>query len=190
MDADKDNSNPTILNASDLPSRRQENAVAKREDGGTGLFDDLIPAYSYMNDPFELPTSPSDSSEDDSVEEIDEQEIYGTQIIPTPVPVPPQHRCPGSDILTRARPHLHHMRSRTSSVAWLALCRQPTRHPHHPAVVASLPHQHGCRRSHTDHHSLLTRNSHRSWCTSTSGAGSTTALPCRRAHQEGHAQHR
>lgn len=91
MDADKDNSNPTILNASDLPSRRQENAVAKREDGGTGLFDNLIPAYSYMNDPFELPTSPSDSSEDDSVEEIDEQEIYGTQIIPTPVPVPPQH---------------------------------------------------------------------------------------------------
>jgi len=75
MDPDKDNANPTILNPSDLPSRRQESSAKKREDGGTGLFDDLIPVYTYLNDPFDQPASPSDS-DDDSVEDIDEQEIY------------------------------------------------------------------------------------------------------------------
>ncbi|KAF2118253.1 hypothetical protein BDV96DRAFT_611035 [Lophiotrema nucula] len=75
MELDKDNANPTILNPSDLPSRRRELAVKKREDGGTGLFDELIPAYTYLNDPFDGPVSSSDS-DDDSVEDIDEQEIY------------------------------------------------------------------------------------------------------------------
>lgn len=75
MDPDKDNANPTILNPSDLPSRRRESSAKKREDGGTGLFDDLIPVYTYLNDPFNQPASPSDS-DDDSVEDIDEQEIY------------------------------------------------------------------------------------------------------------------
>lgn len=76
MDPDKDNANPTILNASDLPSRRRETSVTKRADGGTGLFDGLVPAYSYLNDPFDRTVSSSDS-EDDAFEEIDEQEIYG-----------------------------------------------------------------------------------------------------------------
>ena len=76
MDPDKDNANPTILNPSDLPSRRRESSTKKREDGGTGLFDDLIPMYTYLNDPFDQPASPSDS-DDDSVEDIDEQEVYG-----------------------------------------------------------------------------------------------------------------
>jgi len=75
MDIDKDNANPTILNASDLPSRRRESAAKKRADGGTGLFDNLVPAYSYLNDPFDQPLSSSDE-EDDALEEIDEQEIY------------------------------------------------------------------------------------------------------------------
>jgi hypothetical protein len=73
---DKDNANPTILNASDLPSRHRESTVKKREDGGTGLFDDLIPQYTYLSDPFDQPLSASDS-DDDSVEDIDEQEVYG-----------------------------------------------------------------------------------------------------------------
>jgi metal-sulfur cluster biosynthetic enzyme len=76
MDLDKDNANPTILNASDLPSRRRESNVGKRDDGGSGLFDDLIPRYNYLSDPFDDPVSASDS-EDDVVENIDEQEIYG-----------------------------------------------------------------------------------------------------------------
>lgn len=76
MDADKQNANPTILSLSDLPSRRRESNVKRRDDGGTGLFDGLIPSYSYLNDPFEQPLSSSDS-DDGSVEDIDEQEVYG-----------------------------------------------------------------------------------------------------------------
>jgi len=80
MEDNKDNANPTILNASDLPSRHREGGSKKRKDGGTGLFDGLIPAYGYPYDPFERPSSPSDTSseanEDDHVEAIDEQEVY------------------------------------------------------------------------------------------------------------------
>lgn len=80
---DKDNANPTILNPSDLPSRRRESTVKRRDDGGTGLFDSLVPRYNYLNDPFLDPASPSDSDDDidaddaRAVEDIDEQEIYG-----------------------------------------------------------------------------------------------------------------
>jgi hypothetical protein len=73
---DKDNANPTILNPSDLPSRRNEAAAKRRDDGASGLFDDLIPRYNYLSDPFEEPASASES-DDDVVENIDEQEIYG-----------------------------------------------------------------------------------------------------------------
>jgi len=85
MDPDKDNANPTILNPSDLPSRRQGDVVQARKDGGTGLFDGLIPAYSYLNDSYsyfndsyETSSSSSDTDESDIVEEIDEQEVYGS----------------------------------------------------------------------------------------------------------------
>lgn len=81
MDPDKDNANPTILNASDLPSRRETDATQPRADGGTGLFDGLVPLRSYVEDPFEsyISSSEDDMAEDD-VEEIDAQEIYGTRI--------------------------------------------------------------------------------------------------------------
>jgi hypothetical protein len=80
---DKDNANPTILNPSDLPSRRNEAAAKRRDDGGTGLFDSLIPSYSYLSDPFDeslLSSDASDSGADDAVEVIDEQEIYGAPL--------------------------------------------------------------------------------------------------------------
>jgi hypothetical protein len=73
---DKDNANPTILNPSDLPSRRRDSTVKRRDDGGSGLFDDLIPRYNYLSDPFDESVSASDS-DDDAVDNIDEQEIYG-----------------------------------------------------------------------------------------------------------------
>jgi hypothetical protein len=76
---DKDNANPTILNPSDLPSRRSDATVNRRDDGGTGLFDNLIPRYNYLRAPFEDPASASDS-DDDAVERIDEQEIYGVLV--------------------------------------------------------------------------------------------------------------
>lgn len=71
-----DNANPTILNPSDLPSRRSDSTVKSRDDGGTGLFDGLIPRYSYLSDPFNEPLSASSSDDEGAVERIDEQEIY------------------------------------------------------------------------------------------------------------------
>ena len=77
MDLDKDNANPTILNPSDLPSRRRDSVTGKHEEG-SGLFDDLVPRYNYLSDPFDDPLSASDS-DDDVAENIDEQEIYPSQ---------------------------------------------------------------------------------------------------------------
>jgi len=98
MDPDKDNANPTILNASDLPSRRREAPVRRRDDGGTGLFDDLIPPYNYLNDPFHHAVSPSDSDgdSDDALEHIDEQEVYGES-----------RTCGHGSHCSPPQPHLH-----------------------------------------------------------------------------------
>lgn len=89
MDPGKDNANPTILNPSDLPSRRPASLTdpSSRKDGGTGLFDALLPSSgpAYLRaDPFALghspsspaETSPSDSESEDLDEPIDAQEVY------------------------------------------------------------------------------------------------------------------
>jgi metal-sulfur cluster biosynthetic enzyme len=68
-----ENSNPTVLNPSDLPSRRLGSNIKQRVDGSTGLFDAIQPVLSY---PYSSPSG-SDDSDDDSVEDIDSQEIYG-----------------------------------------------------------------------------------------------------------------
>lgn len=82
MEAGKDNANPTIINPSDLPSRRRSHpssssAAAKPK----GIFDALAPQYpSLALDG--IPSSPellSDLSDDDEGgdrEEIDKQEVY------------------------------------------------------------------------------------------------------------------
>ncbi|KAK3116396.1 hypothetical protein LTR53_003260 [Teratosphaeriaceae sp. CCFEE 6253] len=73
MDADKDNANPTIINPSDLPSRRRSAPTTKR----VGLFDALAPAYPNFADDLSSPeASEASSSDDDGAEEIDEQEVY------------------------------------------------------------------------------------------------------------------
>jgi hypothetical protein len=78
MDASKDNANPLILNASDLPSRRPTAATRPREDGGTGLFDGLLGTESpYSSDPFSTSVSSSDADDSDEAEDIDSQEVYG-----------------------------------------------------------------------------------------------------------------
>lgn len=81
MDPNKDNANPTILNASDLPSRREASVVAPRADGSTGLFDGLVPPTASINDPF-ASYADSSASDSDDVEEIDSQEIYGPSSVP------------------------------------------------------------------------------------------------------------
>jgi len=75
----KDNANPLILDASDLPSRRGADTVRPRADGGTGLFDGLLNGQSpYSLDPFaEKLSSSSDDDSSSEVEEIDAQEVYG-----------------------------------------------------------------------------------------------------------------
>lgn len=75
MDADKDNANPTIINPSDLPSRRRSAPTTKRK----GIFDELAPAYPSLADPFssaEASSASSESDDEERREEIDEQEVY------------------------------------------------------------------------------------------------------------------
>lgn len=69
------NANPTILNPSDLPARRPTSIVKPRADGGTGLFDDLLPSHGYGSDISHSDAS-SDEEDEDAIEEIDAQEIY------------------------------------------------------------------------------------------------------------------
>lgn len=95
-----DNENPTILNASDLPSRRRQpkrTLSSALSGGGTGLLSNVAPA-AYTRDPFaflgDLSTGSAsaghsysqqlidgdeyDGEDDDSiVDQVDEQEIYG-----------------------------------------------------------------------------------------------------------------
>lgn len=74
MEADKDNANPTIINPSDLPSRRRSAPTEKRP----GVFDALAPAYPSLAEPLSSPeaSSDSDASDEEDREEIDEQEVY------------------------------------------------------------------------------------------------------------------
>ena len=73
------NANPTIRNASDLPSRRWQASPHSSSKASLGLFSSTVPASAYAPDPF-TPSASSesdDSDDDDTVEPIDEQEIYG-----------------------------------------------------------------------------------------------------------------
>ncbi len=85
--ADPLNANPTILNASDLPTRRRRPSSQGSSKNSLGLFRSSVPSAAYLSDPFasaassSLSSSDSDSDDvdhdDDGVEPIDEQEIYG-----------------------------------------------------------------------------------------------------------------
>lgn len=85
MDTEKDNANPTIINPSDLPSRRQATLHAAAKP--LRIFDALAPQYPSLSDPISSPevlsevSSPDASddsacSDEDVREEIDEQEVY------------------------------------------------------------------------------------------------------------------
>ena len=73
------NANPTIRNASDLPSRRRQLSSQTSSKSPLGLFASTVPASAYAPDPFSPTTSDPDNPDlaDDSVDPIDEQEIYG-----------------------------------------------------------------------------------------------------------------
>ncbi len=79
------NANPTVRNASDLPSRRRQGKTEAPSKFPKGLFASTVPASAYLPDPFS-PSTSSDSElsdeDDGGVEPIDEQEIYGRDILP------------------------------------------------------------------------------------------------------------
>lgn len=70
--AEMQNSNPTILNAADLPTRLRPTTTRKSE--YAGIFTSALPLA-----PVDFESTPSSDSEDDNLleEPIDEQEIYG-----------------------------------------------------------------------------------------------------------------
>ena len=78
MDDNKDNANPTILNPSDLPSRRGDSGLKKRPTGGAGLFDGLVSAHPTYDEGYHTGSSSdlSSDSEEEEAEEIDEQEVF------------------------------------------------------------------------------------------------------------------
>ena len=74
---DGKNANPTIINPSDLPTRRRKAATDESQPNGLGIFSHPSPVY--ISDPFFQgfnPESSSDSDADSEVEPIDEQEIF------------------------------------------------------------------------------------------------------------------
>lgn len=73
------NANPTVRNTSDLPSRRRETSPHSSKQHTLGLFSSTVPASACSPDPFAPSTSSDEenSDDDDIVEPIDEQEIYG-----------------------------------------------------------------------------------------------------------------
>lgn len=74
--AEIQNSNPTILNAADLPTRLRPTATRKSEYSG-GIFTSALPLA-----PVDFESAPSSDSDDDNLleEPIDEQEIYGKKL--------------------------------------------------------------------------------------------------------------
>lgn len=80
MASEMQNSNPTILNAADLPKRLRPAPSRKPGIFGNGLFASALPFVYASNLPPEgfTSSSESESDDDDLLEEpIDEQEIYG-----------------------------------------------------------------------------------------------------------------
>ncbi|KAI5927267.1 FAM96B protein [Camillea tinctor] len=74
---DKDNANPTILNVSELPTRRDRRKKASRKASESKL-DAIMRKPQYLSTPFcDIPWSDDTESDDDfTVEPIDEQEVY------------------------------------------------------------------------------------------------------------------
>ncbi|KAI0410075.1 FAM96B protein [Xylaria palmicola] len=79
MARDLENDNPTILNASELPTRYNKKKVATSgKDAGLGL-DMILRRPEYLSAPFcDVPWVEDDTESDDdfTIEPIDEQEIY------------------------------------------------------------------------------------------------------------------
>ncbi|KAH0544198.1 hypothetical protein FGG08_001643 [Glutinoglossum americanum] len=79
MSADPLNANPTILSASDLPTRRRRPSSHTNIGAFSAVFSKGINVSSPSSDPFAtspISLSDSDSEDDAIIDRIDEQEIY------------------------------------------------------------------------------------------------------------------
>lgn len=76
MGRELDNANPTIVNVSDLPTRRRDtrNRLASRS------VDDDIRWHTSFDGIFGDSDDTSDADADEAGDPIDEQEIYGTHL--------------------------------------------------------------------------------------------------------------
>ncbi|RYP62719.1 hypothetical protein DL771_009610 [Monosporascus sp. 5C6A] len=76
---EKDNANPTILNTSQLPTRQRKRRTVSQKGTAEKLDDLLLRKFDYPSPPFsDTPWSDdTDSSDEFTVEPIDEQEIFG-----------------------------------------------------------------------------------------------------------------
>jgi hypothetical protein len=74
-----DNANPTVLSATDLPTRRGRNGASSTKEPGSEIQELMEMKSHYLINMSDLsdPESGLDSDEDGAVEPIDEQEIYG-----------------------------------------------------------------------------------------------------------------
>lgn len=77
--AEIQNSNPTILNAADLPSRLRPAPTGKAT--YSGIFAPSLPDTSDLFSPSPLSSSESEGEDDLMEEPIDEQEIYGRDFV-------------------------------------------------------------------------------------------------------------
>lgn len=84
--AEIQNSNPTILNAADLPTRLRP-ATTGKSGTGSGIFTQSLSNTSDFFSTSPLSSSESESEDELMEEPIDEQEIYGETNTTPPSPL-------------------------------------------------------------------------------------------------------
>lgn len=175
--AEVQNSNPTILNVADLPTRSRSTKKSGDYDYTSGIFAAVPNPADFLS---------SDSEDDDLLEEpIDEQEIFGKcpqlvcmrmRIYMYPVQSSP-NPIPSRSNKINLRPGTPPLPRRTSRSL-------PPRHinqtnpPKRPQL--SPPNSH--RPDHTHNHTLQSSNGHRPRCPRSTGTISSPALPDGCAH--------
>lgn len=164
--AEMQNSNPTILDVADLPTRSRP--TKKSTDYESGIFAAVPNPADFLS---------SDSEDDDLLEEpIDEQEIYGKNSLPSPTTF--------LHLSHLNRPDQVNLGPGTSTLARRTRCSITPGYLHqtHPPQRPGIPPPNSHRPHHSNHHSLQSCHRHRSRCSSTPGAISSPALPNGCAH--------
>ena len=170
--AEVQNSNPTILNAADLPTRSRS-TEKKAGDYGLGIF-------AAVPKPADFLSSDSEGDEDLLEEPIDEQEIYGKRQNHPLLTILP---CTPRALLTLSRPDQIHLGPRTPPLPRRTSRRITPRYLHqtHPPQRPRLASPNSHCPDHPHHHPLQSSHRHRSGSTSATRAVPPTTLPRRRA---------